>query len=78
MIMLLSLTACTSVPTVQPKVLQVCPKVPMLELDLPPGVLEHSFTNRMQLFLQGKLLEPISYELRSTPASKPTIKLDAK
>lgn len=76
-ITLLLLTACASVPTVQPKVLQVCPKVPALELNLPPDALDRSFTDRMASFLQGKLPEPISYELHSVPASQTVPKLNA-
>lgn len=74
---LLLLTACASAPTVQPKVLQVCPRLPALELNLPPDALEHSFTDRMGSFLQGKLPEPINYELRSAPASQTVPKLNA-
>ena len=69
-ITLLLLTACASAPTVQPKVLQVCPKMPALDLDLPPDALDHSFTDRMANFLQGKLPEPINYDLHSVPASR--------
>ena len=69
-ITLLLLTACASAPTVQPKVLQVCPKMPALDLALPPDALDHSFTDRMANFLQGKLPEPINYDLHSEPASR--------
>lgn len=67
---LLLLTACASAPTVQPTVLQVCPKVPALDLDLPPGALDHNFTDRMANFLQGKLPEQINYDLHSEPVSR--------
>jgi hypothetical protein len=73
---LLLLTACAAAPTV--RVSQVCPKVPMLELNLPEGALEQSFTDRMANFLQGRLIEPISYELHSKPVKLPTITPDAK
>ena len=76
-ITLLLLTACASAPTVQPKVLQVCPKVPALELNLPPDALDRSFTDRMANFLQGKLPEPINYDLHSVPASRIVPKLNA-
>lgn len=76
-ITLLLLTACASAPTVQPKVLQVCPKVPALELNLPPDALDRSFTDRMASFLQGRLPEPINYELHSVPASQTVPKLNA-
>ena len=74
---LLLLTACATVPTAPPTVLEVCPKVPTLELDLPPDALEQSFTNRIANFLRGKLPEPISYGLHSTPASPTQPKLNA-
>ena len=76
-ITLLLLTACASVPTVQPTVLQVCPKVPALELNLPQDALDHSFTDRMANFLQGKLPEQINYDLHSVPASQTVPKLNA-
>jgi hypothetical protein len=65
-ISLLSLAACTTAPTV--RVMEVCPKVPVLELSLPEDALEQSFTDKIASFLQGKLSEPISYELPSKPA----------
>ena len=73
---LLLLTACASVPSA-PTVLQICPKIPLLELNLPPDALEHSFTDRMGSFLQGRLQEPISYDLRSEPALQTVPKLNA-
>lgn len=76
-ITLLLLTACASAPTVQPKVLQVCPKVPALELNLPADALDRSFTDRMANFLQGKLPEQINYDLHSVPASQTVPKLNA-
>jgi hypothetical protein len=39
--------------------------------------LEHSFTDRMGSFLQGRLQEPISYDLRSEPALQTVPKLNA-
>lgn len=68
----LCLTACASAPTV--RVMETCPIPPALELDLPPGALEQSFIERMHSFLQGRLLEPTSYELPSSNAKLPTIK----
>lgn len=76
-ITLLLLTACASAPTVQQKVLQVCPKVPALELNLPQDALDRSFTDRMANFLQGKLPEQINYDLHSVPASQTVPKLNA-
>jgi hypothetical protein len=61
--MLILLTACASAPTV--RVLEVCPKVPPLELGLSPDALERSFTDRMENFLRGKLPGPTSYALPS-------------
>ena len=72
MTMPLLLTACTTVKPVP--VVTECPKVPEMELNLPEGALEQSFTDRMANFLQGRLIEPISYELPSKPAKLPTIK----
>ena len=73
----LLLVGCQTAPIVQPKVLQSCPKIPQLELSLPMGALELSFLDRTQNFLSGKLPEPISYELRSKPASPTPPKLNA-
>ena len=75
--MSLLLAGCQTVPTA-PKILEVCPKIPMLELSLPTDALERPFFDRMQSFLSGRLPEQISYELHSNPASQPTIRLDAK
>ena len=74
-IMLPLLAACTTVPTVQ--VMEVCPKIPQLELDIPADALEQSFTFRIADFLRGKLSEPTSYELLSKPASPTQPKLNA-
>lgn len=76
-ITLLLLTACASAPTVQPTVLQVCPKLPALELNLQPDALDRSFTDRMANFLQGKLPEQINYDLHSVPASQTVPRLNA-
>lgn len=73
---LLLLTACASAPSA-PQVLQICPKIPLLELNLPPGALDHSFTDRMGSFLQGRLQKPINYDLRFEPASQTVPKLNA-
>ena len=72
---LLLLSACKTVPTVQ--VMEVCPKIPQLELDIPADALEQSFTFRIADFLRGKLSEPISYDLHSKPASPTQPKLNA-
>ena len=66
------LTACATAPNVQ--VVQTCPEVPMLELDLPEDALERSFTERMQQWLSGSLEMPTSYDLHSEPVKLPTIK----
>ena len=71
MIMLLSLTACTTVPPVQ--ILEVCPKLPDLEM-IPQDVLERSFTEKMQQFLQGSHETPTSYELPSSNVRLSTTK----
>ena len=61
---LLLLTGCaTAQRPVQ--VMEVCPVVPMLELDAP----ERDWQGQMQLFLQGLLPMQPDYSLRSTPAS---------
>ena len=72
MITLLSLTACTTVPK-PVQVMEVCPAVPMLELDLPPDAQGRSFLDRMQRFLSGSLETQTDYSLHSTPAKLPTI-----
>lgn len=74
---LLLLTACASAPPVQPKVLEICPRLPALELSLPPDALDFSFTARMASFLQGKLPEAINYDLHFAPASQIAPKLNA-
>ena len=69
MIMLLSLTACTTAPK-PVQVLEVCPKVPLLELDVPA----RDWQNEIANFLQGTVVTPPDYSLHSTPAKLPTIK----
>ena len=70
------LQACATAP--QPvQVIQACPKVPPLELQIEPDALEHTFLDRIATFLSGKLPEPISYELRLEPASPTTPRLKA-
>lgn len=67
----LSLTSlcvgCATVPSVPLQV--TCPRLPELE-EVP--VPAQTFTDLMRSFLSGSLLPPISYELGSKPASKPT------
>jgi len=53
-----------------PPVAQTCPKLPEPPARVPLGP---SFQERMDAFLQGKLPEPISYELRS-PSAKGGLK----
>ena len=72
----LLLTACATAP--QPvQVIQACPKVPPLELQIEPDALEHTFLDRIATFLSGRLPEPIIYELRLEPASPTTPRLKA-
>ena len=47
------------------QVLEVCPKVPPLELNLPSGAMDHDFIGTMQGLLQGRLPLPPSYKLPS-------------
>ena len=63
---LLLLMGCATGPTV--RVVEVCPRVPTLELDLPDGALEHDFIGTMQQLLQGSLPLRPSYSLPSGPA----------
>ena len=62
---------CASVRSAPPVAVASCPVIPEQE-ELPPELLEPSFTARMGDFLLGKLPEPISYELRSGPATPTT------
>ena len=66
----LILSGCATVPPVT--VLQNCPVPPPLELDLPPGALERSFSERMRAFLSGSLGMPTSYDLPLGSAKLPT------
>lgn len=72
----LLLTACATAPK-PVQVMQACPTIPALELSLPQDALEQGFLDRMQDFLQGRLPEPISYELRLPPASPTGLRLNA-
>lgn len=58
------LASCATAPNVQPVV--QCPRVEPVKW--PAQV--PSFTDRMQLFLSGKVPQPISYEL-TLPTAKP-------
>ena len=74
--MSLLLAGCQTAP-IAPTIVQTCPKIPTLELSLPTDALERPFFGPMQNFLQGKLDGPISYDLRSKPASPTPLKLNA-
>lgn len=67
-----SLTACATAPSATP-VAQTCPKVPPLDLSLPPAP-EPSYTEMMRRFLSGSLPRPTSYELPSGTARLPTMR----
>ncbi len=67
------LTACAITPSA-PQVTQTCPLPPPLMMDIPEDVLEHSFIDRIQSFLSGRLPEPISYDLHSKPVKMPMLK----
>lgn len=71
----LLLTACATGPTVQ--ILEVCPRIPALELNLPDGVLEHDFIGTMQQLLQGNLPLQPSYSLDYAPALQTAPRLNA-
>lgn len=73
---LLLLTACATAPR-PVQILEVCPRIPILELDLSPGVLEHNFQDRMHDFLQGRLPSPVSYSLDYSPALQTGPRLNA-
>ena len=66
---LLLLTACASAPR-PVQVMEVCPKVPVLELDAPA----RDWLGQMQLFLSGTLPMQPDYSLHSTPARLPMMK----
>lgn len=63
------LTACASAPT-PVQVMEVCPRVPPLELDAPV----RDWQGQMRLFLQGTLPTPPDYSLPSTSARLPTMR----
>lgn len=65
--MLLILSGCATAPT-PVQVLEVCPKVPALELDAPA----RDWLGEMRSFLAGTLTTPPDYNLHSTPAKLPT------
>ena len=67
---LLLLTACATAPKPEVRVIQVCPRVPLLELDAP----ERDWQGQMQLFLQGLLPTHPGLKLPSKPASGLTTK----
>lgn len=64
---LLWLTACATAQKPVP-VLEVCPKPPMLELDVPA----RDWQGQMRDFFLGTLPTPPDYSLHSTPAKLPT------
>ena len=70
---MLLLTACANVPSAQPMPPVAPPRLPSLDM-APKDVLEASFTDRMLIFLSGKLPAPISSESDS-PNAKPGTKL---
>ena len=72
---LLLLTACATAPR-PVQVLEVCPRIPALELQIDQEALDSSFLDRMQLFLSGRLPEPISYALPLLPASQTGLRLN--
>lgn len=72
----LLLTACATAPTVQ--IMEVCPRIPALELSLPDGALEHDFIGTMQQLLQGKLPSQPNYSLPSLPVSPIGLRLNAR
>jgi len=76
MITLLLLTACKTAPK-PVQVLEVCPKVPMLELNLPAGAMDHDFIGTTQQLLQGKLPSRPSYRLHYAPVSPTPLRLNA-
>lgn len=63
------LLGCATGPSVQ--VMQTCPRVPPLILDLPQDALEHNFIEMMQQLLSGKLPLQPDYSLLSAPALQP-------
>lgn len=60
------LTACGTAPK-NVQVLEVCPKPPILELDVP----ERDWQGQMQSFLRGTLPMQPDYTLRLPPAQPP-------
>ena len=74
--LLLSMSAlllgCASAPK-PVQILQVCPRIPALELDVP----DRDWLGQMQLFLQGTLPMQPDYSLPSAPASQTAPRLNA-
>ena len=66
---LLLLTGCATGPR-PVQVVEVCPKVPELELDAPA----RDWLGQMQLFLSGTLPTQPDYSLHSMPARLPMLK----
>ena len=58
------------------QVMEVCPRIPVLELQIEPEALDSSFLDRMQLFLSGRLPEPISYALPLSHVSQTGLRLN--
>lgn len=75
-VMLPLLTACATAPR-PVQILEACPRIPVLELQIEPEALDSSFLDRIATFLSGKLPEPIGYELRLEPASPTSVRLSA-
>ena len=67
---LLLLTGCATAPKPEVRVMEVCPRVPLLELDAP----ERDWQGQMQLFLQGLLPTQPGLKLPSKPANGLTTK----
>lgn len=68
-LMLILLTACATAPR-PVQILEACPRVPYLELDVP----ELAWQDWMQSFLQGTPLPLPDSKPLSTPALPPTTK----
>ena len=72
--MLLFLTGCATGRNVQ--ILEVCPRVPVLELEIEPDALEQSFQDRIASFFSGRLPEQISYALPLSHVSQTGLRLN--
>ena len=73
MCMLLTLSGCGSAPK-PVQMLEACPKVPPLELDVP----ERAWQDQMRAFLAGTLPMQPDYSLRSTSAGASTQNLNER